>query len=539
MTDDADRLALLAQTAVRSAVSRELGQHVEYHPSIGSTQDRARELAPGPAIVVADEQTAGRGTKERRWLAPPGSSVLVSFVVPGPPPAAPVASLVAGVAVARALESLGAHGGALKWPNDVLLGGRKVAGILTHASSGPGGYLIVGIGLNVSQTEADLAELRATATSLALAGVPVDRLAALATLAREIARAFEAPALAILDEWRGRSTVLGRRVLVARSGEDAARGVAVALEPDGALRVETAYGPVRILTGEVVVEEQFAIMVDGTAALPPELARELDLRVLPLHVSFGEQNFTAGVDLSPAEFYERLQQPNARPTTSQPSLGECTDAFEAARRDGAQGILAITVANELSGTYSALTTAKDQVAIPVEVVDSRATAGSIALIGTAAARARGQGKSFAETVKLARRLAGNVKLYAIIDTLEQLKRSGRASGMQAMFGSLLSIKPIIKIENGKLEPMDKVRTRDKALARLKELIEAEVAPGARLHVCVIHTNAADRAALVAEWLKRRYDCVEHYTAEAGPVIAAHGGPGVVGVCWYPESMLGS
>ena len=285
------------------------------------------------------------------------------------------------------------------------------------------------------------------------------------------------------------------------------------------------------------MSERFAVMVDGTAALPTELARELDIRVLPLHVIFGSESFTAGVDLSSAEFYERLQRPDARPTTSQPSVGECLEAIEAARRDGAERILAITVATELSGTYSALTTARDQAGVPVEVVDSRATAGSIALIGTAAARARARGASFDETVALARRLAGNVKLYAIIDTLEQLKRSGRASGMQAMFGSLLSIKPILKIENGKLEPMDKVRTRDKALARLKELVEGQVAPGTRLHAAVIHTNAADRAAELAAWIDGRYDCVERYTAEAGPVIAAHGGPGVVGVCWYPESLL--
>ena len=285
------------------------------------------------------------------------------------------------------------------------------------------------------------------------------------------------------------------------------------------------------------MSERFAIMVDGTAGVPDELARELDIRILPLHVNFGEESFTAGVDLSSAQFYERLEKPDARPTTSQPSLGECTAAFEAVQREGAERILAITVATELSGTYSALTTAREQVSIPVEVVDSRATSGSIALIGLAAARARARGASFDETAALARRLAGNVKLYAIIDTLEQLKRSGRASGMQAMFGSLLSIKPILKIENGKLEPIDKVRTRDKALARLKDLIEAQVAPGTKLHAAVIHTNAADRAAELAAWIDERYDCVERYTAEAGPVIAAHGGPGVVGVCWYPESML--
>lgn len=251
----ADRLALLAHPAVRSAFGRELGQLVEYHERIGSTQDRAKELAPGPALVVADVQTAGRGTKDRSWVTAAGSSVLASFVLPGPPAAAAVASLVAGVAVARALDALGAADALVKWPNDVLLRGRKVAGILTHSASGPGGHVVVGIGLNVSQPESELAGLRAPATSLALEGRPVDRLAALEAVARAVTAAFAAPPEAVLEEWRRRSNVLGRKVLVARAGGSSVRGLAAALDPDGALRVETAYGPERILAGEVTVEE--------------------------------------------------------------------------------------------------------------------------------------------------------------------------------------------------------------------------------------------------------------------------------------------
>ena len=127
-----DRLALLAHPAVRSAFGRELGQLVEYHERIGSTQDRAKELAPGPAMVVADVQTAGRGTSDRTWVAAAGSSVLASFVLAGPPAGAAVASLVAGVGVARALDALGLPDARVKWPNDVLLRGRKVDGILTQ-----------------------------------------------------------------------------------------------------------------------------------------------------------------------------------------------------------------------------------------------------------------------------------------------------------------------------------------------------------------------------------------------------------------------
>ena len=252
---DGDRLALLAHAAVRSAFGRELGQVVEFHARIGSTQDRAKELAPGPALVVADVQTAGRGTRDRAWIAQPGSSVLASFVLPGPPPGAAVASLVAGVAVARALDALGQGGARVKWPNDVLLRDRKVAGILTQSASGGGGHVIVGVGLNVAQGEAELAGFRAPATSLALEGPGVDRLEALEALARAIAEAFAQPPEEVLEEWRRRSNVLGHRVVVARADGVPLRGLAAALDPDGALRVETAYGPERILVGEVTVEE--------------------------------------------------------------------------------------------------------------------------------------------------------------------------------------------------------------------------------------------------------------------------------------------
>lgn len=213
----------------------------------------AREGAPEGVVLVADHQTAGRGTGDRTWVAEPGSSVLASFVMPGPPPGAAVASLVAGVGVARALDSLGVPGASLKWPNDVLLGGRKVAGILTHLASGDGGHVVAGVGLNVTQGASALTGLRSPATSLALEGHAVDRLAALEALSRAVAGVFAAPPEEMLEEWRARSSVLGQQVLVARAGGEPVRGVAAALDPDGALRVETAYGPVRILAGEVSV----------------------------------------------------------------------------------------------------------------------------------------------------------------------------------------------------------------------------------------------------------------------------------------------
>ncbi|MBI3522682.1 MAG: DegV family protein [Chloroflexi bacterium] len=288
------------------------------------------------------------------------------------------------------------------------------------------------------------------------------------------------------------------------------------------------------------MSERYAIVVDGTAAMPDEVSRENNILVLPLHVSFGAETFTEGVDITTKEFYARQAQPGARATTSQPSLGDCRDAYDSAIRDGAKAMLVLTVATELSGTFSVAKTAAEQLSgVRAEVVDCRSLAGSIALVGTACARARRDGASFEETVALARKLAGRVKLFAIIDTLEHLRRSGRASGLQAMFGSLLAVKPILDVHDGVLDPIDKVRTRDKAVARLKQLIEERLAPGERVHFCTLHTNDPERAGDLGRWAQERFHCVEYYSSEAGAVIAAHAGPGVLGACWYPESMLKS
>lgn len=246
-----DRLGLLGDPAVRSAVSTDLGRTIEWHAEIRSTQERARELAAqgaGPAIVVADHQASGRGRQGRAWVAPAGSSLLASWVL-RPLPADPALfALLSGVAIARALADLGVADARLKWPNDVQLSGRKVSGSLADAA---GDALVLGIGINVHQR--DLGELAPIATSLALEGADIDRLALLARVDRELARIAAAPEerRAALAEWRARASMLGREVEVRGAGGTPVRGVARELADDGALVLRTASGDQRILAGEV------------------------------------------------------------------------------------------------------------------------------------------------------------------------------------------------------------------------------------------------------------------------------------------------
>jgi len=292
------------------------------------------------------------------------------------------------------------------------------------------------------------------------------------------------------------------------------------------------------------VSRPFAIVVDGTAALPEELVHAHDIRWLPLKVILNGDAYIAATSpadagkpthITTAEFYERIKAKDVKPETSAPNIEECLDVYDAIINEGAREILVLTIATELSATFSvAVTQARQRDPARIEVVDSRSLAGGISLIGTAAARLRERGGSFDDAVALARTMAGTVDILAAADTLEYLRRSGRVSGGAALFGTLLSVKPILEVKDGVVSPIDKVRTRDKAVARLRELIASRTPEGARIHACMLHTNDPDRARTLGEWVQERYHCVEYFLAEAGPVIGARTGPGVIGLCWYQQ-----
>lgn len=282
------------------------------------------------------------------------------------------------------------------------------------------------------------------------------------------------------------------------------------------------------------MSDRYAIVVDGTACLTKEIEQEFDIRWLPLHVDIGKETFTANVDLSAEEFYRKIAAPGVLTGTSQPSMGECRDVYDSIVKQGTTKIVVLTIATELSGTYSVAATTAQAMNAQVEVIDTRSLAGGISLIATAIGRHRRGGGSFDDAVALARRMSGKVPLLAAADTLEYLKRSGRVSGAQALFGSMLQVKPILEVAEGKVHPIERIRTRDKAVARMKEIVAERVPEGSRIRACTLHTNEPVRAQELGEWVQQRYHCLEHWTAEAGPVIGARAGPGVVGLCWYRE-----
>src|SRR2546428_5603662 len=159
------------------------------------------------------------------------------------------------------------------------------------------------------------------------------------------------------------------------------------------------------------MSDRYAIVVDGTACLSNEVEREFDIRWLPLHVDIGKETFTANVDLSAAQFYQKIAAPGVLTGTSQPNMGECRDVYDRIAREGTRKMLVLTVANELSGTYSvAATTAQAMPEVEIEVTDSRSLAAGISLIATAVGRQRRAGGSFHGGGALAELLGGEIPI---------------------------------------------------------------------------------------------------------------------------------
>jgi DegV family protein with EDD domain len=271
-----------------------------------------------------------------------------------------------------------------------------------------------------------------------------------------------------------------------------------------------------------------AIVTDSASDLAPARAAELGISVVPLLVSFGETEFKAGEELSAEAFWERMVAPDAPfPKTAAASPIAFRDAFEAAFAGGAESVVCINVADSLSGTFKSASLAREM--LPereIHVIDSDTAAFGIALLAMLGRDLAATGRSGAEIAAEVTARSKDVEAIVCLDTLEYLRRGGRISGAQAVIGSLLSVKPIIAIRNGKVEQVDRVRTRGKARERAIEFITAR--PIERL--AVFHSVSPDLDEFRAEVIARagQLDVAEVETAVIGPSIGPHLGPGALG-----------
>ena len=273
------------------------------------------------------------------------------------------------------------------------------------------------------------------------------------------------------------------------------------------------------------------VVADSASDIPAELAEELGISVVPCTVFFGAEAFKDGVEITKDEFFNRLTTGNIMPTTTQPSVGDFLDVYRPLAEAG-HDIVSVHVSGKLSGTVNSARLAAEELPnTTVEIVDTELASMGAALAAKAAADAISGGADAAGAAEAARNAAANTEVYFVPETLEYLKRGGRIGGAQALLGSLLSMKPILTLVDGEVHPQEKVRTKAKAVQRMRN-IGAEKAP--YREAAVIHRVSDEEAGAMAEHLAQ-FTANPVISAPVGASVGAHTGPGVIGFAlWKGE-----
>ena len=279
-----------------------------------------------------------------------------------------------------------------------------------------------------------------------------------------------------------------------------------------------------------------AVVTDSASDMDPARAASLGITIVPLIVNFGSETYSAGVDLSTADFWKRMTAPDAPfPTTAACSPGDFQVAYQRLFDEGADAIVSVHVAGTLSGTIKAAEVAraslKDR---DIQIVDSMSASMGEGMLAELAVQMANEGRSAAQIAETLNRRREDLQVYLALETLEYLKRGGRISGAQAAIGTLLSVKPIIEIKDGRVETAERVRTRGKAREKLVELLA--VRPMERLSV--LHTTNADVDEFVEQIIPRIPGGIDRSKVTidtVGPSVGPHLGPGCVGgVALYEE-----
>jgi DegV family protein with EDD domain len=281
-------------------------------------------------------------------------------------------------------------------------------------------------------------------------------------------------------------------------------------------------------------ERRVAIVSDSTSSLSPAMGEQYGVHIMPIYVTFGTQTYRDGVDLGADEFYRLLQHSSQPPTTAQPTVADFVQVYTALAEQ-VEAIVSIHASIKMTATADAARAATKALPdVPIHVIDTQTVSMGLGLLAIAAAHAAAAGQDAAQVVEMVERLIPKVNLLFTVNTMEYLYRGGRIGGATALIGTVLNIKPILQIINGQVEPVERPRTRKRALERLLDLVGTRVGEGKEIHAAVLHCNAAGDAEELAGRVAARFSCRELITSEAGPTIGTHGGPGTVGVVFYPE-----
>ncbi len=272
-----------------------------------------------------------------------------------------------------------------------------------------------------------------------------------------------------------------------------------------------------------------AVVTDSTAYLPPGMADLHGIAEVPLHVVLGSRTGAEGLEVSPGEVASALAERRMQVSTSRPTPAEFAACYRAL---GTDRVVSVHLSAELSGTYDAAVLGAGEVGgdgIAVRVVDSRMLAMGLGFTVVAAAQAAAAGAGVEEVVAAAVECAARTDMVFYVDTLEHLRRGGRIGAAAALVGTALAVKPLLHVVDGRIAPLEKVRTASKALARLEDIAVQRAGDGP-VDLAVHHLAAQDKASALLDRLRARIPAlVSSHVSEVGAVVGAHVGPGLLGV----------
>ena len=267
------------------------------------------------------------------------------------------------------------------------------------------------------------------------------------------------------------------------------------------------------------------IVTDSTADLPPGVAEELGITVVPLYVRFGDKLYRDRVDISEDEFYDRLVHDPILPGTSQPTPNDFAFVYQKLAKE-ADGIISIHISSKLSGTCGSALGGKQMIEGPcrIEVIDSLWTSIALGYLAMRAAAGAKEGKGMQDLMKEINSLIPNLHYLGFFDTLKYMQLGGRIGKAQSLMGSVLNVKPLLTLKDGEFLPAGRVRTYSKATDRLFEFVK----DGGQMEIAlVVHSTTPDEAQAMADRLSSLIDKEKIIIARLGPVLGTHAGPGTL------------
>ena len=278
---------------------------------------------------------------------------------------------------------------------------------------------------------------------------------------------------------------------------------------------------------------KIAIVTDSTSYIPADLVQKHNITVAPQVLIWDDKTYRDGIDIKSAEFFERLKTAKTMATTSQVSVTDMQSIFQGLVEQDHE-VLGIFVSSKLSGTIQSAMQAKELMGSAgekVSVFDGLSTAMALGFQVLSAARAAQDGASINDCMAIAEKARTSSGLFFAVDTLEFLHRGGRIGGAQRFMGTLLNMKPILALEDGKVEGVERIRTKTKAHDRVLELIIENTKGKTPLHIATLHANAPDDAKNLLSKAEQELNPIESIFSEVSPVVANHAGPGTVGLAY--------